>query len=79
MSWGEPLFVLRSDAGGRVASADPLSGGGEGGSIEDYGIDGPGPDRLLAPDDMPDGYWRICTANAADHACMQYQVDQSAS
>ncbi len=51
-SWGDPLFVLQSDAGGRVASAESLGGGGEGTGTDDYGIDGVGPDGLLAPDDM---------------------------
>lgn len=78
-SWGDPLFVLQSDAGGRVASAESLGGGGEGTGTDDYGIDGVGPDGLLAPDDMRDGFWRLCTANAADHACVQFRVDQSAS
>lgn len=78
-SWGERLFVLQSDAGGRVASSRPLGGGGESGSIDGYGIDGAGPDGLLAPDDIADGDWRLCTANAADHACAQFQVDESTS
>lgn len=78
-SWGEPLFVLQSDAGGRAPNVDPLGGEGEAGSIEDYGVDGVGPDGLLAPDEMPDGFWRLCTANAADHACVQFEVDQATS
>lgn len=69
--WGEPLYLLQSDAGGRTPSASLI---GEGSDIDDYGIEGPGPDGLVAPDDMARGFWRLCTANAADDACAQFEV-----
>ncbi len=78
-SWGDPLFVLQSDAGGRAPTVEPIGGSGESGSIDDYGIEGAGPDGLVAPDAMRAGYWRLCTANAADDACVQFEVDQATS
>ena len=37
--------------------------------VEDVGIAGPGPDRVLIPDAAPPGSYRICTGNAGDNFC----------
>ena len=70
-AWSEPIYLLQSDAGNRVATVTRMA---EGVGVDDYGIEGPGPDGLRAPDDLDDGYWRLCTANALDEACAQFTV-----
>lgn len=64
--WGEPIYLLESDANGRRPSSIRV---GEGGDMADYGVEGPGPDRLVLPSDLEPGYWWLCTANARDRAC----------
>lgn len=78
-SWGDPRYLLESSASRPAPRVEPLGQGREEINMEDYGIEGPGPDHLLAPDDLTDGHWRVCTANARDHACAQFQVGQPAS
>lgn len=69
--WGAPLYQLESDANGGVPSAIRIRDGVGG---DDYDVQGPGPDGLVLPDDLIDGFWRICTANALDEACAQFEV-----
>lgn len=76
-SWGEPVHLLQSDANGGNASSTPIGEGGE--DIADYGVEGAGPDGLILPSDLSPGYWRLCTANAANEACVQFQVEEPTS
>lgn len=41
---------------------------------EDIGIGGPGPDRILIPDDALTGPYRLCTANALENFCAEINL-----
>lgn len=43
-------------------------------AVDDYGVGGPGPDGLVMPEGLAGGTWRLCTANAVDHVCVQLFV-----
>jgi hypothetical protein len=68
--WSDPVFLLESDA--LVGSPEVRPAGRM--EMMDYGVEGVGPDGLVMPDQIEPGYWRLCTANAADHACVQLVV-----
>ena len=70
--WLAPAFLLESDANGRAPTWSIF------GELDtaDYGIDGPGPDGLVMPDDVGAGTWRVCTANALDDVCAQLTIEQ---
>ncbi len=70
-TWGPPRYQLESDANGGEPTAISATDGLE---VDDYGVEGRGPDRLVMPDDLAEGFWRICTANALDLACAQFTV-----
>ncbi|MCP4966493.1 MAG: hypothetical protein GY926_14840 [bacterium] len=63
--WGTPVYQLESDANGAQPSAVRVA---DGVGMDDYGVEGPGPERLVLPD-LEAGHWRLCTANARDRAC----------
>lgn len=70
----ETVYWLTSDggAGGRPVS---IRVGAEGNwGWPDVGIRGPGPDRVLIPDGIEPGSYRICTANAGDEFCAPLNV-----
>ncbi len=69
--WGEPEYQLISDANTGRPLAVLID---ENHGCDDYGVEGPGPDGFLLPDDINEGPWRICTENAADKACAQLTV-----
>lgn len=56
----EPTFVSVDDA--------------EGYGVEDIGIGGEGPDRLVVPDVAPPGAYRICTANSLENICTPIEI-----
>lgn len=70
-AWDDPAFLLESDANQGSPTVEVIS---DEFGWEDYGISGPGPDGLVMPDELTDGYWRLCTANARDDACTQLDV-----
>ncbi|MEU4190416.1 hypothetical protein AB0E69_00805 [Kribbella sp. NPDC026611] len=57
--WGQP------PAGHRPTWAKPADGFG----WPDVGINGPGPDRVVVPETIADGRYRLCTANARPQVC----------
>ena len=64
-------YYLTSDWGS-PGSHDPAWWGvdnSEGRGWVDIGIDGPGPDHVVIPDDAPAGAYLLCTANSIDEAC----------
>ena len=63
---------MTSDANGGEPLTVPV--GTEGYGYPDAGIGGPGPDRVLVPEDAEPGAYRICTANAGDDFCAPLQV-----
>jgi hypothetical protein len=46
-------------------------------SYPDVGIGGPGPDKLVIPDDAPPGAYRICTGNAGTNFCAGLTIEAS--
>ena len=65
-------YMLLSDAtGGRPAWYRPDQ---EGVAVEDVGVAGPGPDRVVVPDVAAAGSWRICTGNAAENVCVRIAI-----
>ena len=81
-------FVLEQEAGGRwiyrydLTSDGPGEGwpiewrvaGEEGFAVEDIGVGGPGPDRVVIPDTAEPGSWRICTGNAGENVCVRIRL-----
>ncbi|HEY3560417.1 MAG TPA: hypothetical protein VGL05_23290 [Kribbella sp.] len=58
------LYYLTSDWGdGRHRPTWGTPGG------PDVGISGPGPEHVIVPDPLPDGRYRLCTANARVEVC----------
>lgn len=73
-AWETALFLLESDVNGGQSHVERIQ---EGTGVDDYGIEGPGPDGLLMPADLDQGHWRLCTENALDHVCAQVLVSQA--
>lgn len=69
--WAEPAFLLESDVNQPAPSATPISGEYE---TDDYDAVGRGPDGLVMPDEIDNGQWRLCTANALNQLCTQLVV-----
>lgn len=46
----------------------------EGFAVEDIGVGGPGPDRVIIPDVAEPGDYRICTGNAGDEFCTPIEI-----
>jgi hypothetical protein len=80
------LYVLEQEVNGTWAYRYGLIATGEGAipsrwfvagddvAIEDIGVVGRGPDRVLIPDIAPTGSWRLCTGNAAENVCVRLRV-----
>lgn len=76
----EPTFFLRSAPEGVRGGANPdWWAVGEGGSWEDLGLAGPGPDVAVVPEVAPSGTYRLCTANSQTQSCALVEVADSAS
>jgi hypothetical protein len=64
------LYYLTSDWGRPSGEHRPTWTKPEGGyGWVDVGINGPGPERVIVPDTIEAGRYRICTANAAPQVC----------
>lgn len=61
------LYYLSSDWGG--SGHRPTWGVPGNYGWVDVGISGPGPDHVIVPDPLPDGRYRLCTANAVVQVC----------
>ncbi len=77
-TWGATHFLTSSTSGygGRPTAVSVDSAEGYG--WDDIGIGGPGPDRLVVPDDATPGAYRICTANALENFCAEITVSEDA-
>jgi hypothetical protein len=47
-------------------------------AVEDLGIEGPGPDRVVIPSETPLGDYRVCTANSRPNVCALLVVEEDA-
>lgn len=78
-TWSTTHFLTSSaDGYGGTPSAVSVDSS-EGYGWEDIGIGGPGPDRLVLPDDASIGLSRICTANAIENFCAEIIVIDDAT
>lgn len=72
-SWTYRYALISDGAGGRMSwqAADA------GIAVEDIGVGGIGPDRVVIPDAATPGDYRICTGNAAENVCVRIQIAAS--
>ena len=79
------LYVLEEEVGGTWAYRYGLIAGANGvpdwfdptqedRPIEDIGVMGPGPDRVVIPPVASPGSWRICTGNAGENVCVRIEI-----
>jgi hypothetical protein len=68
------VFDLASDAPGPGWQRRWSPAGADGFAVEDIGVGGPGPDRVVIPDVAEPGRWRICTGNAAENICTTIEI-----
>jgi hypothetical protein len=71
-TWLEPEFLLESDARRGPPTATRLTKD-EDWAVLDYGVDGPGPDGLVMPEEIEEGIWRLCIAGSG-RRCVQLIV-----
>lgn len=65
-------FWLVSDANGGEPDAVPA--GTQGWGVNDVGVGGTGPDRVLVPEAAEPGSWRLCTANRGEELCASLEI-----
>ena len=69
-TWNEPLYQLESDGTrdtpGHVTVNPTVT-------RQSYGVEGPGPDHVVLPDDVVPGPWRLCMTDPP-YACVQVIV-----
>jgi hypothetical protein len=70
----ELQYYLTSDGPGAGWERRWQPAGGDGLAVEDIGVGGPGPDRVLIPDVAEPGLYRICTGNAGADFCAPLEV-----
>jgi len=68
------MFDLTSDGPGPGWQRRWMPAGAEGFAVEDIGVGGPGPDRVVIPDVAEPGTWRICTGNAGENICTTIEI-----
>ena len=68
----DPVAGMNSDADGATYQQTGDVGLGH----IDIAVGGPGPDRVVLPDDLEAGAYRICTANAGDDFCAALTVTE---
>ncbi len=69
--WSTRYWLTSDGNGGRPFSVPVYT---EGYGVPDVGVGGPGPDRVVLPDDAAPGSYRICTANAGDEFCAPLEI-----
>ena len=71
--WLAPLYSLESDANGGPPQVRKMEDPTDEFFFEDYGVDGPGPDGFVMPDDIEAGQWRLCVPGI--EACAQVTIE----
>lgn len=69
----EMVYWLTSDGNGGEPTSIRVGAEGDYG-WPDVGVGGPGPDRVLIPDGIEPGSYRVCTANAGDEFCAPLDI-----
>lgn len=69
----ETIYWLTSDGNGGKPTSIRVGAEGNHG-WPDVGVGGPGPDRVLIPDGIEPGSYRVCTANAGDEFCAPLNI-----
>jgi hypothetical protein len=69
-SWTYRYALLSDASGGEPRWHDADAGI----SVEDIGIGGIGPDRIVIPEPAEPGAYRICTGNAAENVCVPIEL-----
>jgi hypothetical protein len=72
-SW-DYRYDLTSDGPGPDWPMDWQVAGGEAFAVEDIGVGGGGPDRVILPETAEPGTWRICTGNAGENVCVRIEI-----
>lgn len=67
-------YDLLSDGPGAGWERRWFPAGAEGFAVEDIGVGGPGPDRVVIPETAEPGTWRICTGNAGENFCAPIEI-----
>lgn len=67
-------FYLTSDGPGQGWQREWWPVDAEGVAVPDIGVGGPGPDRVLIPDVVEPGNYRICTGNAGADFCAPIEI-----
>lgn len=70
-SWTYRYALISDAAGGRDPSWQHAE---EGVAVDDIGIGGEGPDRVVIPEPAARGDYRICTGNAVENVCVPIQI-----
>lgn len=70
-SWNLVYHLISDANDGQPSAFRPNA---EGMGIPDVGIGGPGPDRVLIPEDVDSGAYRVCTGNAGQNFCAPIEV-----
>jgi hypothetical protein len=73
----ELWYYLTSDGPGPGWERTWQAAGAHGLAVEDIGVGGPGPDRVLIPDVAEAGTYRICTGNAGADFCTPLEIVDS--
>jgi hypothetical protein len=64
-------YALISDGAGGAPGWQPADAGI---AVDDIGVGGVGPDRVVIPDPASPGDYRICTGNAAENLCVPIAI-----
>ena len=67
-------FYFTSDGPGAGWERQWWPADAEGMAVPDIGVGGPGPDRVLIPDVVEPGSYRICTGNAGADFCAPIEI-----
>lgn len=73
----ELRYYLTSDGPGPGWERTWQPAGANGLAVEDIGVGGPGPDRVLIPNVAEAGSYRICTGNAGADFCTPLEIVDS--
>jgi hypothetical protein len=72
-------FFLTSDGPGQGWEREWWPVDAAGMAVPDIGVGGPGPDRVLVPEVVEPGAYRICTGNAGADFCAPIEIVAPAS
>ena len=71
LTWTYRYGLISSGADGAPGWFDPMDADT---AVPDIGVVGPGPDRIIVPEEAQPGSWRICTGNAGENVCVRVEI-----